>query len=139
MVVSSSPLLGRRIHIAGSAAKTDDRHTVCYTHELIKAVVERLVAAASRVAHWLVGSGITAGTRAAVLMRNGASFVATTHALTKLGAVMVPLHARLTKPDLVRQLDGVGAPAVICDGARPGGGSANRACARCGGARARTT
>ncbi|HLJ58242.1 MAG TPA: o-succinylbenzoate--CoA ligase [bacterium] len=77
----------------------------------------QLDAAASRVAHWLAGSGITAGTRAAVLMRNGASFVATTHALTKLGAVMVPLHARLTKPELVRQLDGVGATAVICDGA----------------------
>jgi len=44
MASSLSPLLGRRIHIAGSAARTDTPDTVRYAQELVTALVDKLVA-----------------------------------------------------------------------------------------------
>ncbi len=48
--------------------------------------------------------GVRAGARVALLMRNGAPFAVLTHALARLGAVMVPLNIRLAAPELAWQL-----------------------------------
>jgi o-succinylbenzoate---CoA ligase len=53
--------------------------------------------------------------RVAVLLRNGARFVATTHALSRLGAVMVPMNMRLAGTELAAQLEEVRAVALIHD------------------------
>ena len=48
--------------------------------------------------------GVRAGTNVAVLMRNGATLVTALHALSRLGAVIVPLNTRLTPAELRWQL-----------------------------------
>ena len=59
---------------------------------------------ATRTARRLATLGVIAATRVALLLRNGASFVVLTHALAKLGAVMVPLNVRLAIPEVMRQV-----------------------------------
>ena len=70
---------------------------------------------AGRVARRLAARGVAAGNRVAVLLRNGPQFVAVTHALSKLGAVMVPMNIRLAGCELAAQLKEVGAAALIHD------------------------
>ena len=54
----------------------------------------------AQTARRLAGLGVAAGVRVALLLRNGAPFVVLTHALVRLGAVMVPLNARLAAPEV---------------------------------------
>jgi O-succinylbenzoic acid--CoA ligase len=56
--------------------------------------------AADRAARQLAGLGVEAGTRAALLLPSGAVFVILTHALARLGAVMVPLNTRLAPAEI---------------------------------------
>ena len=58
----------------------------------------------AQTARRLAGLGVAAGVRVALLLRNGAPFVVLTHALVRLGAVMVPLNARLAAPEVAWQL-----------------------------------
>jgi o-succinylbenzoate---CoA ligase len=55
------------------------------------------------------------GDRVAVLSRNRAELVPMFHAAARLGAVWVPLNARLTSFEIARQLDRVRARAVFAD------------------------
>ncbi|MGQ0550559.1 MAG: o-succinylbenzoate--CoA ligase [Armatimonadota bacterium] len=59
---------------------------------------------AEGTARKLAALGVHAGTRVALLLRNGADFAVLTHALPRLGAVMVPLNVRLAAPELAWQL-----------------------------------
>jgi O-succinylbenzoic acid--CoA ligase len=59
---------------------------------------------AAGIARRLAACGVIAGARIALLLRNGVPFVVLTHALARLGAVMVPLNARLEAPELAWQL-----------------------------------
>jgi O-succinylbenzoic acid--CoA ligase len=70
---------------------------------------------ACRTARQLATLGVTADTRVALLLRNGAPFVVFTHALAKLGAVMVPLNVRLATPEVARQLADARATLLISD------------------------
>lgn len=70
---------------------------------------------AHRAARQLAGLGVRAGTRVALLLRSGAAFAVLTQALPRLGAVMVPLNARLARPELAWQLADSRATALICD------------------------
>ncbi len=72
------------------------------------------VAAAAGV---LTTLGVRAGERVALLARNGAAFVVTVHALGRLGAVLVPLNARLTPAELGWQLRDCGATLLLHDAA----------------------
>src|SRR5215470_3250277 len=55
---------------------------------------------AARTARQLASLGVRDGSRVALLLRNGAPYVRLAHALARLGAVMVPLNARLAPSEL---------------------------------------
>ncbi len=68
-------------------------------------------------ARQLATAGVREGVRVALLLPSGMPFVVLTHALARLGAVMVPLNARLARPELAWQLTDSRAAILICDGA----------------------
>lgn len=69
---------------------------------------------ASRAA-FLAELGVTRGERVAVLMAHGLLFAITLHALRYLGAVTVPINARLSLEEMVWQVDDVEARTLLCD------------------------
>jgi O-succinylbenzoic acid--CoA ligase len=71
----------------------------------------------AQTARRLAGLGMVEGSRVALLLRNGAPFVIMTHALARLGAVMVPLNTRLAAPEVTGQLAGSGATWLVHDDA----------------------
>jgi acyl-CoA synthetase (AMP-forming)/AMP-acid ligase II len=64
----------------------------------------------------LVTVGVGEGSRVAVLAANRAEYVTLVHALTRLGAILVPLNTRLTRQELCWQLRDVRADLLVCDG-----------------------
>jgi O-succinylbenzoic acid--CoA ligase len=58
---------------------------------------------------------IREGSRVALLAMNGLPFVVTVHALTRLGAILVPLNTRLAKEELRWQVQDVQAIWLLCD------------------------
>src|SRR5690348_5856372 len=62
---------------------------------------------ATRLARQLAALDICEGSRVALLAMNGLPFVVTVHALTRLGAILVPLNTRLTKAELCWQIQDV--------------------------------
>jgi O-succinylbenzoic acid--CoA ligase len=70
---------------------------------------------ASRIALQLSTSGVREGSRIALLAANGLPYVASVHALTRLGAILVPLNVRLTLQELCWQLRDVNASLLVCD------------------------
>ncbi len=70
---------------------------------------------ATKLARQLATLGIKEGNRVALLAANGLPFVAFVHALTRLGAILVPLNLRLTLQELCWQLRDVHASLIVCD------------------------
>src|SRR5262249_7475651 len=70
---------------------------------------------AIRLARQLATLGVHEGSRVALLAMNGLPFVTTVHALTCLGAILVPLNTRLTKEELCWQIQDVGATWLLYD------------------------
>src|SRR5258707_7074535 len=70
---------------------------------------------ADRAARRLITLGTQAGSRVALLMRNGADFVIMVHAVSKINAVLVPLNTRLTDAQIAWQLSDVGASCLVHD------------------------
>jgi O-succinylbenzoic acid--CoA ligase len=70
---------------------------------------------ATRLARGLAAQGVRAGDRVALLAQNGLPFAALVHALTRLGAVLVPLNTRLTPAELAWQLADVRAAWLLAD------------------------
>src|SRR5574337_643362 len=58
----------------------------------------------AQTAHRLSALGVGAGDRVALLLRNGAPFVVLVHAISRLGAIVVPLNTRLTPAEINWQL-----------------------------------
>ena len=73
---------------------------------------------AARTARQLATLGVAGGTRVALALRGGALFAVLTHALARLGAVMVPLNVRLSRPELAWQLTDSRAKVLIYDPAQ---------------------
>jgi O-succinylbenzoic acid--CoA ligase len=69
---------------------------------------------AARVAAGLAARGVAPGDNVAALLPNDATFVMAIHALARLGAVLVPLNARLTAEELAWQVQRVGAWSILC-------------------------
>lgn len=67
------------------------------------------------MAHRLNALGVGAGDRVALLLQNGAPFVVLVHALSRLGAIVVPFNTRLTPVEINWQLADVGARLLIHD------------------------
>jgi O-succinylbenzoic acid--CoA ligase len=74
--------------------------------------LDRLV---DRVAGQMAACGVTAGSRVMVLLPNGVPFVLLTHALVRLGGLMVPLNTRLAVPELVWQIRDARAAFIVHD------------------------
>ncbi len=70
---------------------------------------------ATQLARQLTTINVQEGSRVALLAANGLSFVACVHALTRLGAILVPLNTRLTLEELCWQLRDVHAALLISD------------------------
>lgn len=70
---------------------------------------------ATRLAQYLATAGIGEGDRVALVAANGMSFVASVHALIRLGAILVPLNTRLTPAELIWQAQDVRADWLIND------------------------
>ena len=77
---------------------------------------------ATRLARQLVTAGVKEGNRVALLAANSLPYVAFVHALTRLGAILVPLNLRLTLEELCWQVRDVDALGVVADGAARGRG-----------------
>lgn len=95
------------------AALTPDR--VALITEAERWSFRELDERATRAAQALITSGIAAGDRVALLLRNGPSFVTLVHALSRAGAVIVPLNTRLTPAEIQWQLTDVHARLLIYD------------------------
>ncbi|MCL4545856.1 MAG: o-succinylbenzoate--CoA ligase [Chloroflexi bacterium] len=67
------------------------------------------------LARQLAGFAVSPGARVSVLLRNGAPFVQALHALSWLGAVLVPLNWRLTPAELQWQVRHCGAHLLLID------------------------
>jgi O-succinylbenzoic acid--CoA ligase len=74
-----------------------------------------LDARASRLARQLATLGVSEGSRVATLAANSLHYVVLVHALTRLGAILVPLNIRLTQDELCWQLRDVRADLLIND------------------------
>ena len=74
---------------------------------------------ATRLARQLATTGVQEGHRVALLAANGPAYVAFVHALTRLGAVMVPLNLRLTLEELCWQVRDVHASLLVYRELRP--------------------
>jgi o-succinylbenzoate---CoA ligase len=70
---------------------------------------------ATRLARQLATLDIREGSRVALLATSGLPFVVTVHALTRLGAILVPLNTRLTKEELRWQVQDVQAMWLLSD------------------------
>jgi len=70
---------------------------------------------ATRLARQLATVGVQEGHRVALLAANGLPYVAFVHALTRLGAILVPLNLRLTLEELCWQVHDVHASLLVCD------------------------
>ncbi|MDQ7858519.1 MAG: o-succinylbenzoate--CoA ligase [Armatimonadota bacterium] len=91
-----------------------------------------LDAEATAAARRLAAAGVVAGARVALALGNGLPFAVLTHALARLGAVMVPLNTRLAAAEASWQLADSRAGLVICDDAH---GALAASAARATGAR----
>ncbi|HLL78860.1 MAG TPA: o-succinylbenzoate--CoA ligase [Ktedonobacteraceae bacterium] len=70
---------------------------------------------AIRLARQLAALGVQEGDRVALLAANSLPFVAFVHALTRLGAVLVPLNLRLTFEELRWQVSDARVSLLVCD------------------------
>ncbi len=70
---------------------------------------------ATHLARQLATLAIGDGSRVALLAGNSLAFVACVHALTRLGAILVPLNVRLTQAELRWQLQDVQASLLVSD------------------------
>ncbi len=70
---------------------------------------------ATRLARQLATIGVQEGQRVALLAANGLVYVAFVHALTRLGAILVPLNLRLSLEELCWQVRDVRASLLVYD------------------------
>ena len=97
------------------AARTfgPDRTFMVYEDERVS--YEAFVRAALAIAHDLAARGVTKGDRVAVVMRNLPEWVAAFHGAALLGAVLTPLNAWWTGPELEYGMIDSGAVAALID------------------------
>jgi acyl-CoA synthetase (AMP-forming)/AMP-acid ligase II len=72
-------------------------------HEATRATYAEVNARANSLAHYLLGSGVRAGDRIAILFDNSLDYVVSYYAVLKSGAVAVPLNTDL-KPDSLKSI-----------------------------------
>lgn len=70
---------------------------------------------ANGAAAWLQNLGVQSGERVAVLARNSAHYTVIVHALSRAGAVLVPLNTRLTPTELLWQIQHLSVRLLLTD------------------------
>jgi O-succinylbenzoic acid--CoA ligase len=75
----------------------------------------QLDAAVEETAGRLAALGLRPGDHLGVLMETRVAFVRLVHAAMRLGAVLVPLNARLARPELVRQVETADLTLLVCE------------------------
>lgn len=88
--------------LAEGARSHPERYAVIDPNERLTYV--ELDTATSELAAGLVAAGVTKGTRVGLLAPNNTGWVRTAAAVTRIGAVLVPLSTLLTPPELLTQL-----------------------------------
>ncbi|MFB6269882.1 MAG: o-succinylbenzoate--CoA ligase [Halobacterium sp.] len=91
-----------------ATALVDATTSASWTYEGLDADVEA-------TAGMLAAHGVERGDRVAVLMETRPAFVGLTFACARLGAVLVPLNARLAVPELRAQAEAVGPVVCVCE------------------------
>ncbi|WP_135852436.1 o-succinylbenzoate--CoA ligase [Halorussus salinus] len=74
-----------------------------------------LDSAVGETAGRLAALGVRAGDHLGVLMETRTAFVRLVHAAMRLGAVLVPLNARLARPELARQAETADLNLLVCE------------------------
>ncbi|UGT62533.1 class I adenylate-forming enzyme family protein [Nocardia asteroides] len=95
---------------AAAAAHPDREAVIDPEHRL---TYGELDTATAELAAGLVAAGIGTGTRVGLLAPNNTGWVRTAIALTRIGAVLVPLSTLLTPPELLAQLRTAGVHVLI--------------------------
>lgn len=99
-------------HILEAAARVHpEREAVVHGEERLS--FEALDRRASQVAGALVAAGVRAGDRVALLMQNGADFLAAYFGISKMGGTIVPLHTAVTEEALGYVLEDADARALV--------------------------
>ncbi len=101
--------------LAWRAATTPDRPALLWRDR--QWTFAELAVAADRVARRLARLGVGRGDRVAVCASNRPELVVLVHAVSRLGAVLVPLNVRLMAEELVRQLDDAEPRVVLVEAA----------------------
>lgn len=96
-------------------AAATPRHEALVAPGGLRLSYAELHARADDTARRLATLGASAGDRVALLLPNGVHFAAATHAIMRLGAVLLPLNLRLTPAELAWQVEDVGARLLVCD------------------------
>ncbi|WP_142506570.1 o-succinylbenzoate--CoA ligase [Melghirimyces algeriensis] len=96
------------------AQLTPDRIAVICGKE--KWTFQQLANEVQRTAQKLAGYELKRGDRVAFLMQNGIHTVTLIHAVTGLGAVIVPVNSRLAPVEIAWQLENSGAKLLVYDG-----------------------
>ncbi len=99
--------------LAWRAQTTPDRPALVWRDRIWS--FASLAAAADEAARRLAGLGVQAGDRVAVVLANRPEFVQLVHAVSRLGAILVPLNVRLTSSELRTLLDDVEPRVVVVD------------------------
>jgi fatty-acyl-CoA synthase len=89
-----------------TAIISDDRP--CSYRELDKRI--------NRLSHYLIDAGVRNGDRVAVLLHNCKEYIEIFFALSKLGAIMVPLNWRLAVPEIKFIVEDSGSKTLIFEG-----------------------
>ena len=92
-------------------------HAVALRHGERELTYAGLHERSSRLAQALLASGVAAGTRVAYLGRTAPEVIELLFAVSKVGAVIVPLNWRLAPPELAGVLENAQAPLLIADAA----------------------
>jgi long-chain acyl-CoA synthetase len=99
--------------LTANAAATPDRIAlVCGTRRLTYGDLDRWT---NRIANALAARGLGAGGRVAVLLPNGAEFLAVTHAAGKLGALAVPINYRWRRHEIAYILEDAAPEVFVLD------------------------
>jgi len=86
-------------------------------HDEVRVSYEQVNTKANRLAHWLIGIGVSKGDRVVLLLENCMEYVVSYYGILKAGAVVVPLSSDL-KPDGLRPLLEELEPEVIISSSR---------------------
>lgn len=99
--------------LAQRALRSPDQLALVYGERA--RVFRRLDAEVTQLARSLLEHGVQPETRVAVLMRNSDDYALVVHALSRLGAILVPLNTRLTAREIAWQLGHINASILLHD------------------------